>query len=324
MHDNKALVETLVHALRWEAEGVVGIDLIPAAGGSELPAFAPGAHVDLHLSPGVIRSYSICSSPGELHRYRLAVKLEEQGRGGSSLIHQKLRPGQKLHISSPRNLFPLHDDSTPAVLIAGGIGITPIWCMLQELVAHGRPVDLIYAARSRQCAAFLDEIRKLTDGKVNVIWHFDDEEGRPVDLLKLLENRDPGHHYYCCGPGPMLDAFVHASQTLGLENFHIERFAAQPVVDEAPSGDRLLVHLQQSGVDVQVEPGQSILDALIDAGLAPSYSCQQGICGACETTVIEGDIEHRDSVLTEQERQSGRTMMICVSTCASGRLVLDL
>jgi ferredoxin-NADP reductase len=313
-----------VHQLRHEADGVLGIELRPAGATALFPAVQAGAHVDLHLPNGLLRSYSLCNPPGETHRYCLGVLKEKQGRGGSRFIHEQLRIGDEIGLSMPRNLFALDERAQTSVLLAGGIGITPILCMLQRLHALGRPVHLIYCARSRRQAAYLDELKTLTHSGATLQLHFDDEQGAAPDLRALLAPFQGEHsHFYACGPAPMLTAFEAACASLGQQHVHLERFAAAEPLAPAIAG-AFVVALKKSGVEVQVPADSSVLTALLDAGCDAVYSCGEGYCGACEVPVIEGEVEHRDSLLSEAERGSNKVMMICVSRAKGARLVLDL
>jgi ferredoxin-NADP reductase len=316
-------LQALVHTMRWEADGILSVELRPATSAVDFPAFEAGSHIDLHLGNGLVRSYSLCNPSSDRQRYVVGVLNDRKSRGGSRFVHQQLRVGQVLPISPPRNNFKLHEDAPRSVLVSGGIGVTPIWCMLQRLVALGRPVGLIYCARNRKEAAFQEAITALAGDQVQVTWHFDEEQGAPPDLAKLLGGKGADSHYYCCGPTPMLDNFEKTCEQLGYPNAHIERFAAAHV---EPTGKEqgFVVMLERSGKSVDVPPGKSILDSLIDAGLNPDHSCKEGVCGACETAVLEGEIEHHDGILTKLEREAGKTMMICVSRCKSARLVLDI
>lgn len=318
------MIRTFVHTLRYEAADVIGIEL-RSPDGKDLPAFTAGAHVDLHLPGGLIRSYSLLNDSGERHRYVLGVLHEPKSRGGSRSIHEHFRIGIAVDVSEPRNQFPLHEDAAHSVLVAGGIGVTPLLSMARRLKAIGAPFEVIYCARSRRAAAFVDEIDALG---VPVHWHFDESAGGPPDLAALLRAR-PGAgsattHYYACGPAPMLDSFLSVCETLGYGHAHIERFAAASPVEEVGSQQGFTVELQRSGQSFTIAPGQSILDVLLDAGVSASFSCQDGFCGSCETRVLEGVPEHRDSVLTEAERAENKVMMICVSGCRGERLILDL
>lgn len=316
-------LNALVHTLRYEAEGIVSVELRPAQAGTVFPAFEPGSHIDLHLGNGLVRSYSLCNPSSDRGRYVVGVLNDRKSRGGSRYVHQQLRVGMTLPISAPRNNFRLEEGAPRSVLVAGGIGVTPIWCMLQRLVALGRPAELIYCARNRREAAFCEAIEALVGDTVQVTWHFDEEKGAPPDLAALLAGRGADTHYYCCGPTPMLDAFEKACEQLGHAQAHIERFSAAHV--EAPSAvQSYVVECARSGKHVEVPPGKSILDSLIDAGLQPEHSCKEGVCGACETKVLDGEVDHHDGILTKLERASNTTMMICVSGCKGSRLVLDI
>ena len=318
------MIRTFVHTLRYEAQDVLGIEL-RASDGGDLPPFTAGAHIDLRLPGGLMRSYSLLNDPAERHRYVLGVLREPNGRGGSRAVHEQLRVGMTLEVGEPRNQFPLHEAAAHSVLVAGGIGVTPLLSMARRLKALGASFEVVFCARSRASAAFSEEVAGLG---VAVHWHFDDQAGGPPDLAALLRAR-PGAgstatHYYACGPARMLDAFLACCASLGYPNAHIERFAAETPVEEVGSDRGFTVELRRSGRSVAIAPGQSILDALLDAGVEASFSCQDGFCGSCETRVLEGTPEHRDSVLTETERAENKVMMICVSGCRGDRLVLDL
>ncbi|MGQ3000017.1 PDR/VanB family oxidoreductase [Variovorax sp.] len=317
-------LNALVHTMRYEADGIVSVEFRPATPAVDFPAFEAGSHIDLHLPNGLVRSYSLCNPASDRQRYVVGVLNDRKSRGGSRYVHQQLRVGMTLPISAPRNNFALEEDARRSVLVAGGIGVTPIWCMLQRLASLGRPVELVYCARSRKEAAFVDAIEALArDKSIELSWHFDDEQGAPPDLAKLLAGRGDDSHYYCCGPTPMLDAFERSCEQLGYANVHIERFAAVHV--EAPAATQgCVVACAKSQREIEVPAGKSILDSLIDAGLDPDHSCKEGVCGACETAVLEGEIDHHDGILTKAERAANKTMMICVSRCKGARLVLDI
>ena len=317
-------LNALVHTMRYEADGIVSVEFRPASPDVDFPAFEAGSHIDLHLPNGLVRSYSLCNPSSDRQRYVVGVLNDRKSRGGSRYVHQQLRVGMTLPISAPRNNFKLEEGAERSVLVAGGIGVTPIWCMLQRLVSIGKPVEMIYCARTRKEAAFCEGIAALAAEKsVQLTWHFDDEKGGPPDLAAMLAGKGAGSHYYCCGPTPMLDSFEKSCQTLGFLHAHIERFAAAHV--EAPSATEIyIVECARSGKTVEVPPGKSILDSLIDAGLSPDHSCKEGVCGACETKVISGEIDHRDGILTKAEQAANKTMMICVSGCKRGPLVLDI
>jgi len=315
-------LNAFIHTLRHEAEDTISVELQPVDGG-EFPAFTPGSHIDLHLPNGLERSYSLCNSADERHRYIVGVLKDRASRGGSRCVHEQLRIGMQLVISAPRNNFALDEAADHTVLVAGGIGITPLLCMARRLRDLRRSFELLYFARSRRSAAFLDQLKAL---EVPMHTHFDDEEGGPPDLKALLAARPPSArlHLYACGPTPMLDAFEKFSAQLGHENAHIERFAA---VEHKPAQDArttFTVELVRSRKSITVAPEKSILDALLEAGIEVDHSCCEGVCGSCETRVLAGEPDHRDSILSAKERAGNQVMMLCVSGCKSPSLALDL
>ncbi|MGB7195165.1 MAG: PDR/VanB family oxidoreductase [Collimonas pratensis] len=315
---SNSLISVRVQAMRFEAKGVLSVELV-ALGDVVLPPFEAGSHIDLHLANGIVRSYSLLNAAAESHRYVVGVLNDRNSRGGSRYVHEQLRVGADMKISAPRNNFPLDASAGHSVLIAGGIGITPISCMLNQLRSEGKSSELLYCARSRGEAAF-GEMLLQQDG---VSAHFDDEQGAPPDLRAYLAARPKDAHFYCCGPTPMLNAFEAICAELDLQHVHIERFAAAENVAAVQSGE-YVAELARSKKTVPVPAGKSLLDALLDAGLEVEHSCREGVCGSCETRVLEGEPEHRDGVLSKSERASNKVMMICVSGCKGRRLVLDL
>lgn len=318
---SQASIQAWVHTLRYEAKDIISVELRPAHG--EFPAFAAGAHIDLHLPNGMVRSYSLLNDSRERHRYVLGVLKDGKSRGGSRCVHEQLRVGMALTLSEPRNHFPLNEGAAHSVLIAGGIGVTPLLCMARRLKALGRSFEFVYFSRSRAHAAFVAEVDALG---VDTTWHFDDEQGGPPDLKALLARRAPDAqtHFYACGPAVMLDAFEAACQTLGHANAHIERFAAVEVAAAADARQQFSVELRQSGIRFEVTPDTDLHQCLLKLNANVPFSCEEGICGSCETRVLEGEVDHRDSVLTPAERQENKVMMVCVSGCKSAHLVLDL
>jgi tetrachlorobenzoquinone reductase len=309
----------LLKSITFEAEEIISLDLRPAAA-APLPPFTAGAHIDLTLGNGLTRSYSLANPQSETHRYVVAVQNDAASRGGSRFIHEALRVGQVLPASEPRNNFPLVEDAAETILFAGGIGITPLWCMAQRLHALGRPWRLYYAVRSRARAAFLDRIAALQPAALHP--HADDEEGgRVFDFAPVIGEVRPGTQLYCCGPLPMLAAFEAATASLPPEIVHTEHFS--PKAPAVAKGGYEIV-LARRGVTLLVLEGNTILDTLRDNGIEVPHSCLEGVCGTCETTVLGGVPEHRDSVLTARERESNRTMIICCSGSRSDRLILDL
>jgi tetrachlorobenzoquinone reductase len=295
-----------------------------AADGTPLPAFAAGDHVEVHLGQDLRRCYSLVGRPGAVTpTYRIAVALDPASRGGSKAVHA-LRVGQALTISDPRSGFPLAAGPVPAVLIAGGIGITPILTMAYALDAEDRPWQVHYAFRSHAAAALLPELSALAASHPERVRLYPDEPtGRPsIDISALVTAAPPNAELYCCGPAGMLDAFAAATRDLDPATVHVERFTREaPLVT---GGDALTVRLARSGITLQVEPEDSILEAVLDAGVDVEYSCMEGICGSCRTRVLCGVPDHRDLVLTEQERADDDVMLICCSRAKGDDLELDL
>lgn len=316
------LLNAFVHTLRYEAEEVISVEFRPVAG-TEFPAFDAGSHIDLHLPNGMVRSYSLCNPSTDRGRYVVGVLRDRASRGGSRCVHEQLRIGMRMQISAPRNNFPLQEDAAHSVLIAGGIGVTPILCMARRLKDLGRSFELLYFARSRTGAAFLEALQALG---APMLTHFDDEQGGPPDLKALLARRaaDAQTHYYACGPSVMLDAFERQCAALGHAQAHIERFAAVEVAAAADAKSEYTVELRRSGRSITVTPEKSLLDTLLAAGLKIDHSCCEGVCGSCETRVLAGEPDHRDSVLSAKERAANKVMMVCVSGCKSSTLALDL
>lgn len=295
---------TTAHEL---ATDVRGIELRPLDG--ELPEWQPGAHIDVHLPEGLVRQYSLCGDPERADSWRIAVLREPEGRGGSRVMHEQLSPGMTLPVSLPRNNFPL-EPARSYLFVAGGIGITPILPMVRAVAARGAAWTLLYGGRTRASMAFLEELERLEGGELLV---------RPQDEYGLLdlERRDDDAEtaVYCCGPPPLLEAvsrrWPHARQ---------ERFT--PV---EPAGDgSFQVRLARSGKVLTVPEHAALLDVLEEAGYEPDSSCRAGICGTCLLGVLDGEPEHYDDVLDDDERNSGQVILPCVSRAKTGFLVLDL
>ena len=304
--------DVVVVARRDEAAGVVGLEFALPSGGA-LPAWTPGAHIDVELPGGLTRQYSLCGDPADSGRWRIGVLREADGRGGSRWIADEAAEGTTLRIRGPRNNFPLQSTGR-YVFVAGGIGITPLLPMIRAVAATGSDWVLHYGGRTRASMAFLGELSRFGD-RVHV---YPQDEVGVLDLEAIVG--DPADLVYCCGPTGLIDA-LEARCPAGM--LHVERFTAAPVVTEGPDSAFEVV-CERSGVTVTVPPGTSVLGAVEDAGIGVLSSCTEGICGTCETTVLEGEPDHRDSLLTEDEKAAGDTMLICVSRCRGARLVLDL
>lgn len=307
-------MELMVEEMRREALGVLSLTLVDPGGG-ELPAWEPGAHVDLSVGD-LVRQYSLCGSPGDRHRYRVAVLHVDRSRGGSAHIHEELRPGDLVEVGGPRNHFELvaGDDY---LFIAGGIGITPLMSMIEAVDRAGRSWRLVYGGRTLGSMAFVERLRAYGDRVVLVPA---DDEGM-LDLPALLAGPARGL-VYACGPEPMLEAIEALCEPWPEGSLRLERFTPK-AVDHAEDGSFEVV-CQTTGTTVRVEPGVSIVDALETVDVWLPTACREGMCGTCETRVIEGTLDHRDSLLTAEERSCGKTMLPCVSRCTSVRLVLDI
>lgn len=288
-----------------------------------LPSFSAGAHIDLHLPNGLVRQYSLANDPQETHRYLLAVAREKNSRGGSAFIHASMREGDVVQIGAPRNLFPLAVGTGQSVLIAGGIGITPLCSMVQHLAAQGRPWTLHYAMRHRAQAVCLDMAHaaaaRTAGGMVQTYCR--EVDGARMDIAGIIHAAPSDAHFYCCGPASMIAAFETACATLPRTQVHSEHFA--PVAAPDVTGGFTVV-LARSRRTLAIRAGKTILDVLKAAGVAVASSCHEGVCGMCETTVLEGMPDARDSILTDAEKAEGRTIMVCCSGSRTARLVLDL
>ena len=305
--------ELIVDGIQSAADGVRALTLRHPLG-EQLPGWEPGAHIDVLLGPQLERQYSLCGDPADRTAWRIAVLREPDGRGGSAYVHEQLGQGDKVRVRGPRNHFALR----PAPryrFVAGGIGITPILPMLAAAEAAGAEWTLLYGGRSRTSMAFTRELARYGD-RVTVAPQ--DETGL-LDLGSVLDALPEGTLVYCCGPGALLDAVEERCPAGAL---HVERF--QPKEQHGGHEAEFEVELAQSGRTLTVAPGVSVLDTVRAAGVEVLFSCTEGTCGTCETDVLEGEPDHRDSVLTPEEREAGETMMICVSRCRGRKLVLDL
>jgi vanillate O-demethylase ferredoxin subunit len=318
------IIEVLVKSVSYKADGIHAWEL-RAVDGSPLPPFTAGAHIDLHLANGMVRSYSLCNSQEERHRYVVAINRDAASRGGSAFIHDTLKAGDRVKISPPANNFELVETAPHVVFIAGGIGITPIFSMVLRLEALSRSWELHFSTRLKSMCAFKEELEAIEAKKPSrVFFNYDHEPGgKMTDLVAVIGGIRKDAHLYCCGPNPMLQAFEEAAKQaqFGPGQIHLEYFSAK----EAPALEGgFTVELARTGKTLQVPPGKSILKTLLDNGVEVPFSCTQGVCGSCETAVLSGEPDHRDLILTEAERAANQTMMICCSGSKSARLVLDI
>ncbi|GAA1679736.1 PDR/VanB family oxidoreductase [Microbacterium lacus] len=307
-----------VTGLELQGSGAIVVLTLAPADGRELPSWTPGAHIDVLMDNGIERQYSLCGdvAPGE--PWRIGVLREPQSRGGSEYMHTSVSVGQHLTLQGPRNNFEVVD--APAYqFIAGGIGVTPILPMIRKVEAEGKPWRLMYGGRSSSSMAFLDEISQY-DGHVT-LWPQDTAGIIPVrDLVSALE---PGTAVYCCGPEPLLNAVEDAMSHLPADQLHVERFRPrQDLLEQVRTPFDIV--LDYSELELHVPADKTIIEVVEAAGLEVMSSCREGTCGTCETVVLSGSPDHRDSYLTAAEKASNEVMMICCSRSKSPRLVLDL
>ena len=314
----QARLQVRLQSIAYATRDILVYEFVRPEGG-RLPAVAPGAHVDVYLANGMTRSYSLLHAGESPDRYLVGVKRDPNSRGGSRYMHEQLRVGTLLELSQPRNHFPLEEQAAYTVLIAGGIGITPILCMAERLERTGAPFELWYASRSRADLAFLPELARFGE---RVRLHLDDEANAVLDMGAIVAAAPADTHFYCCGPGPMLAAYEAAAAGRAPETVHLERFgASQPL---ATDGGGFVVALARSGIELRVPTGSTLLQVLTSNGVAIDSSCEAGICGCCEVAVLEGEVDHRDEVLTPAQRAGNKSMMVCCSRAKGERLVLDL
>ncbi len=305
---------------KWEtAAGVAAFELVPITG--VLPTFQPGAHIDVHLPNGLVRQYSITNGPGETSYYRLGVKLEPDSTGGSICLHETVREGDVLAISEPRNNFPLRRDSMRTILLAGGIGITPLLAMAQALDRMSLPFELHCFAQSAEHTAFADVLDGLGDSVVRHLGLPPDET--VAEIRRLVAAHDEFTHLYVCGPGPMLEAARREAAEAGWpdDHVHFEYFKNTTEIDDSSTFE---VALARSALTVTVPSGSTILEVLRENGVRMPSSCEQGACGTCVAAVLEGEPDHQDVYLNDSDHQAGDRIMTCVSRALSDRLVLDL
>lgn len=314
-------IEVRVAAKVSEADGICSYELVPVDG-APLPPFAPGAHIDVHLGDGLVRQYSLCNAPQETHRYLIGVLRETVSRGGSHAMHDLVEAGSVLTIGTPRNHFPLVT-APHTLLLAGGIGITPILAMAEALAAQGASFAMHYCARSPERAAFRERIAASGFAR-HAHFHYDSgDAAQRLDLAAVLA-APPGSHLYVCGPSGFIDHVLGAARAQGWPDacLHVEYFGAAAI---DASGDQPFdVKLVSSGQVFTVPAGRTVLQVLAQQGVAVPYSCEEGVCGTCLTRVLEGVPEHRDLYLTDEERAANDQFTPCCSRSRSALLVLDL
>jgi vanillate O-demethylase ferredoxin subunit len=302
-----------------EAEGICSYELV-SVDGAPLPAFTAGAHIDVHVAPGLVRQYSLCNPPHERHRYVIGVLRDPASRGGSQAMHEQIRTGAALTISTPRNHFPL-TDAPHSVLLAGGIGITPLLAMAETLSAQGAQFELHYCTRSAERTAFRERILGSPFAAQARFYHDNEQQ---LNLPALFASLSADTHVYFCGPAGFID---HVKSTAVLADWpgsqlHLEYFGAAPV--ESDGDQPFEVNLKSSGNCYTIPPGVSVLRVLSDAGVFVPASCEQGVCGTCLTRVLDGVPDHRDLYLTEAEQAANDLFAPCCSRSKSPTLLLDL
>ena len=317
------LIRVRVEETVREAEGVRSL-LLARRGPFRLPAYAPGAHIDVHCGEGIIRQYSLCGDPADRRRYRIAVTRVPTSRGGSELVHSIVREGDMLEIGAPRNNFPLDEAAPHSVLLAAGIGITPIVAMAERLASLGRSFEMHYFSRGAAHTAFRGRILG-SDYADRVSLHEGlDVPGTQARLREILTERAPVGLVYMCGPGPFMDAAkAIAGETWSAESIRLERFASGPGGEGGPTAP-FAITLARSGERYEVAADETILEVLERNDVNAAFSCEQGVCGTCVTGVIRGQIDHRDDFLTPRQKAANDRMCLCVSRAGGGELVLDL
>ena len=323
--ENKKL-SLIISDIVCEAKNVISLEL-KDINNKDLPEFTAGSHLEISLGNGLVRHYSLLNNPVERNRYQIAVSLDVNSRGGSKYIHHKIRVGDRLNTSYPRNNFPLNE-ANEYCFIAGGIGITPILSMIHYCQAHNKKWRLFYTTRNKQRAAFYEFLPEL--GYENVVTHCNDEhDGQYLDIKSIIDSLSAEEQVYCCGPNPLMssvrDYGVNISERLNFEWFSAPIAPTSKTTESgnSESGD-FTVRLAKSGCNVEVKSCQSILEAIEEHGIEVPFSCRAGICRACECKVLDGEPDHQDMILSDSEKQANSSMLICVSRAKSKLLELDI
>jgi len=316
---------SLVVAKAWREAADVHCFELADPEGRQLPPFTAGAHVDVEIAPGLVRQYSLCNDPRRRDRYQIAVLREAVSRGGSAGLIDRAQAGATLKVSEPRNHFALEPSARRTVLIAGGIGITPILCMAERLAHAGEPFALHYAARSAGRAPFLERIRTSAFADRAHIYLSEGPDAARLDLQAVLADPVPGAHLYVCGPARLIEAALATAEAKGWPSSRVHReFFAPPEGEVRAETGAFEIELASSGQVLAVPADKSITQVLAEHGIEVATSCEQGVCGTCVTRVLEGEPDHRDYFLTAEEQAAGDQITPCCSRAKSGRLVLDL
>ena len=317
-------LQLLLRQIRLEARNIHSYELVHPLG-EPLPGFEAGAHIDVQVADGLLRQYSLSNPPGERHRYVIGVLRDEQGRGGSRSLHQSWRVGQLVRVSQPRNHFALRPGASRVLLLAGGIGITPLKAMAHQLRAQGIDHELHYCARDAQCVAFADELRACL-GPARLHLHLDGgDPSRGLDIAALLAaERREGTQVYYCGPAGFMKACEAAAAQWPAGSVHCEHFQApdRPAAADAPAAEGFTVQIASSGLRLRVAQQRSIVQVLREAGIEIATSCEAGLCATCKTGYLQGEVDHQDCILGPEEQCTHFTP--CVSRARGELLVLDL
>lgn len=311
-----------VRSVTYEAEGICSYELVDPQG-ADLPTFEAGAHIDVQVPGGFLRQYSLCDPPWFSKHYRFAVLDDPQGRGGSRAVHEHLRPGSMVEISSPRNLFPLNKQAKHSLLIAGGIGITPMLAMAKTLEREGQSFHLHYCTRSLERTAFQNTIQAWVDDGLASLHIDGGDPEKGLNLTALLADAPADTHVYFCGPNGFMNAVKQATAHWPEEQVHYEYFGVDPALAASlASGQGGVIRLAKSALEIEAQPGKTVLASIRDAGVECVSSCEAGLCGACKVRYLSGSPEHNDFILSEDERDE--YVLICCAQVGDTPLLLDL
>jgi len=317
------MIEVVVSSKQLAAEDIYVFQLEHPEGAA-LPSFSAGAHIDVNLPNGITRQYSLCNHSDEKHCYEIGVLKDPASRGGSLAMHQLVNEGDRLHISEPRNHFPLVHEAKKSLLFAGGIGVTPILCMAERLAHSGADFEMHYCSRSKDRAAFINRIQASLFNQ-SVQLHFDDgDAAQKLNAKALLANPLPGTHIYVCGPSGFMEHILSTAKANNWpqDQVHREYFAAAPI--DHGVDDSFEIKLSSTGQIFEIPADKSVLDVLEDNDIDVQFSCESGVCGTCVTRVLEGEPDHRDSFFTEAEREKNDKFTPCCSRAKTPLLVLDI
>jgi ferredoxin-NADP reductase len=317
------MLKLRVRSVTYEAEGILSFELVDTQGAA-LPAFEAGAHIDIQTPGGLSRRYSLCNVPGQTDHYRIAVLKAPNSRGGSRAMHERVRPGDVLQVSEPHNFFPLDLQVEHTILLAGGIGITPLIAMIEQLECLNKSYELHYCTQTLERTAFMQRLAPRVAAGLVHIHHDHGDPRNGLDIAGLLKTHRPGSQVYFCGPTGFMKAVEAATSHWPESTVHCEYFGAEPLplAVSHSDGQPLEIQLSKSQRTILVDPVQTLLQALREAQVACESSCESGLCGACKVAYSGGEIEHNDYVLDEQERQT--QVLICCARVRQGPVVLEL